>query len=81
MAAASAQRRKRKSPTPFTKWLESKGVAFITKEFGVTRGVYYQWMNRDTTPDPSRLAKLLELSAGAFTAADIYPPARARSVR
>lgn len=81
MAAASAQRRKRKSPTPFTQWLESKGVSYITKEFGVTRGVFYQWVRRQTAPDPSRLARLLELGAGAFTAADIYPPARARSTR
>lgn len=61
----------------FTDWVNEFGRAELARQLNVTWGAVYCWTTTDprrrTRPRPEYANKIVELSKGKLTLADIYP--------
>lgn len=55
----------------FRKWIEETGETQIAADLGVTQMAVAHWRRGISKPDSTRLKRIIELSDGALTYADI----------
>jgi hypothetical protein len=58
----------------FHAWLLKAGVAKTAKNLGVTRSAVYAWLSGSSAPRSLLAPRIVKLSRGALTMADVFEP-------